>query len=117
MQTGESEFDVFERAGLTPVGEASGIRDGCVKLFNLIADPELPLLVSEACPWLIESIATVRPDKGKPDLYDQREGSPYQHVLDALRYWAVNDSSFDFEEWDPSDAMVGPAAGMWGRKW
>lgn len=89
-QTGESEFDVFSQLGLSPIGTPSGIRDGCVCMFNLIADPELPLLVSDNCPWLTEAIATVRPDKARPDLYDQSESSPYQHVLDALRYWTVN---------------------------
>jgi hypothetical protein len=118
-QTGESEFDIFARAGLAPVGEPSGIRDGCVRLFNHISDPDLPLLVSDACPWLIECISTVRPDKAKPDLYDQSESSPYQHALDALRYWAVNDVAFDYDEWADEDEepTIGVASGMWGRKW
>jgi hypothetical protein len=88
--TGESEFEIFDANGLYPQGKTSGIRDGCVCLFNLIADPDLPLLVSDACPWLTEAITAVPPDRGKPDLYDQRESSPYQHILDAVRYWAVN---------------------------
>jgi len=88
--TGKSEFEIFAANGLYPQGESSSIRDGCVCMFNLIADPDLPLLVSDRCPWLTEALTAVPPDKGKPDLYDQRESSPYQHILDALRYWAVN---------------------------
>ena len=46
-------------------------------------------VISSACPWLIEALATVAPDRQRPDIYDER--SPYTHVLDALRYWAVNE--------------------------
>ena len=115
-QTGESQLEVFERAGLVPIGEASGIRDGCVRLFDAIADPDLPLLVSKHCPWLLEALRGVRPDKQRPDLYDQRESSPYQHVLDALRYWAVNrrGAAADYEVPEPTP---GPASGLWGRIW
>ncbi len=115
-QTGESQFEVFARAGLVPVGESSGIRDGCVRLFDTIADPDLPLLVSKACPWLLEALRGVRPDKHRPDLYDQRESSPYQHVLDALRYWAVNRVG-PAADYEPPEPSVGPASGLWGRIW
>ncbi|MGA3168475.1 MAG: hypothetical protein ABSF14_20420 [Terriglobia bacterium] len=116
-QTGESQFEVFQRAGLNPVGQPSGIRDGCVKLFDLIADPDLPLLISKKCPWTLEAITTVTPDPHKPDLYDQAESSQYQHVLDALRYWAVNMRPAAPEDWEPMEAQPGPSQGMWGREW
>ena len=115
-QTGQSQFEVFQRAGLVPVGEASGIRDGCVRLFDAIADPELPLQVSARCPWLLEALRGVRPDKHRPDLYDQRESSPYQHVLDALRYWAVNRRAAA-PAYELPEPAPGPASGLWGRIW
>ncbi len=105
-QTGESEFEVLQRAGLVPEGKPSGIRDGCVALLGLIADPDLPLLVSDDCPCLIEALTSVPPDKSRPDLYDQRESSPYQHVLDALRYWAINEA-LGVTEWYVATNMTG----------
>jgi hypothetical protein len=88
-----------------------------VKLFDLIADPDLPLLISKKCPWTLEAITTVTPDPHKPDLYDQAESSQYQHVLDALRYWAVNMRPAAPEDWEPMEAQPGPSQGMWGREW
>lgn len=90
VQTAESEFEVLKRARLNPKGKPSGIRDGCMRIMNLLADPDLPLVVSEDCPQLIRCLTQVKPDKSKPELYDQREDSPYQHLLDALRYLLVN---------------------------
>lgn len=90
VQTAESEFEVLKRAGLNPRSKPSGIRDGCMRIMNLLADPDLPLIVSEDCPQLIRCLTQVKPDKSKPELYDQREDSPYQHLLDALRYLLVN---------------------------
>jgi hypothetical protein len=116
-QTGESQFDIFYRAGLNPTGDPSGIRDGCVKLFDLIADAAQPLLVSKRCPWLLEALTTVTPDKHKPDLYDQAESSQYQHVLDALRYWAVNVRPAMLEDWEPAEPTPGPGSGLWQRTW
>jgi hypothetical protein len=117
-QTGESEVDVVNRAGLAFVSKPSSIRDGCVRLLELIADPDLPLMVSDACPCLITSLGSVRPDRSKSDLYDQSPTSPYQHILDSLRYWAVNDVAFDYDEWDDDEEpTIGVASGMWGRQW
>ena len=87
-QTSETEFDIFARNGLSPTCKPSGIRDGCMKIMSLLADPVLPLVVSRSCPWLIEALGSVKPDKHRPDLYD--EESDYTHALDALRYWAIN---------------------------
>jgi len=88
VQTAQSEIEIFRRAGLNPISKASSIRDGCVRLIGALADPDLPLVVSEACAWTIEAFASVRPDKHRPDLYD--ETSEYTHILDALRYFVVN---------------------------
>jgi hypothetical protein len=90
VQTAESEFEVLKRAHLNPRSKPSGIRDGCLRIMNLLADPDLPLIISEDCPQLIRCITQVKPDKSKPELYDQREDCPYQHLLDALRYLLVN---------------------------
>lgn len=90
VQTAKSEVETLREYGLNPISRASSIRDGCVRIMSALADQALPLVVSRSCPWLIEALSTVRPDKHRPDLYD--EGSDYTHVLDALRYWAVNNA-------------------------
>ena len=88
VQTAQSEVAALRAAGMAPISRPSSIRDGCVRLIGLLSDPDLPLVVSRSCPWTIEALAGVRPDKHRPDVYD--ETSEYCHVLDALRYWAVN---------------------------
>ena len=80
-QTGESEFEVFKLKGLAPVGIHSSIRDGCVRIMDAIADPDLPLLVSRSLTWVMEALGAVSPDRKRPDVYD--ESSTYSHVLDA----------------------------------
>lgn len=89
-QTGESEATAFRRAGLTFVSKPSSVRDGCMRMLEMIADQDLPLIVSTACPCLAASLTSVPPDRVHPELYDQSHESPYQHVLDALRYFGVN---------------------------
>lgn len=88
VQTAESEVDLFRRSGLSPVSKGSSIRDGCVRLMDLLADPAIPLVISKACPWIIAGFSTIRPDKHSPEVYD--ESSDYTHILDALRYLVVN---------------------------
>lgn len=88
VQTAQSEMEILRNAGLSPVSKSSSIRDGCVRLMTALADPVIPLVVSRKCPWLCAALSNVRPDKHRPDLYD--EMSDYCHVLDALRYWSVN---------------------------
>lgn len=90
VQTAESEFEILRRGGLRPKGKPSSVRDGCVRIMNALSDKQLPLIVSDSCPELIRCLTQVKPDKSRPDLYDQREDSPYQHLLDALRYIFVN---------------------------
>jgi hypothetical protein len=94
VQTAESEVEVLRRFGLGFYSKPSGVRDGCLRIMSLLADEKLPLVVSDACPWTIEALASVAPDRHRPDLYD--ETSPYTHVLDALRYWAVNRSAVTY---------------------
>ena len=90
-QTGATEFEVFRLQGLAPRGEPSSIRDGSVRIMNAISDPDLPLQVSKTCPWLIEALSSIAPDRHRPDLYDEK--SSYTHVLDALRYFYVNQAT------------------------
>ncbi len=89
VQTAESEFEVLKRARLNPKGKASGIRDGCVRILDALADKELPLVVSDACPGLIRALSQVKPDKTRPELYDFNH-EVYSHPLDSLRYLLVN---------------------------
>lgn len=88
VQTSRSEVSIFRDMGLRPQSKSSGIRDGCVVLMDLLADPEIPLMVSTACPWLIEAFSTIRPDRLHADVYD--ESSDFDHILDACRYLVVN---------------------------
>jgi hypothetical protein len=106
-QTGESEFEIFKLKGLAPVGIHSSIRDGCVRIMDAIADPDLPLLVSRSLTWVVEALGAVSPDRKRPDIYD--ESSTYTHVLDALRYFFVNQSVGQGAWISPNwDEMPGP---------
>jgi hypothetical protein len=106
-QTGESEFEIFKLKGLAPVGIHSSIRDGCVRIMDAIADPDLPLLVSKSCVWLVEALGAISPDRRRPDIYD--ENSTYTHCLDALRYFFVNQSVGQGVWISPNfDLMPGP---------
>lgn len=87
-QSSKSEVDVFRRHGIPCRSRRSGVREGCVLLINALADPELPLVVAKSCHWTIEALASVPPDPHQPERYDER--SPYEHGLDALRYFTVN---------------------------
>ena len=95
-QTGEAEFEVFKLKGLAPLAVRSGIRDGCVRIMDAIADPDLPLLVSKSCVWTVEALGAVSPDSRRPDVYQEK--SSYTHVLDALRYFMVN-QAVGQQEW------------------
>jgi len=88
VQTAESEWEIFRRLGLNPVGRASGVRDGNLRLMAALADEKQPLVVSRDCSWLVEALGSIRPDKHRPDIPD--ETSEYAHILDALRYGLVN---------------------------
>lgn len=88
-QTGESEFEVFARAGLRPEGKTSSIRDGCVRIMDALADPVLPLVVASRCTGLITALSRVKPHRTQTECYDY-DHVLYSHPLDALRYGLVN---------------------------
>lgn len=83
-----SEAKVFALHGIRCRSKPSGVRERCVLLMDVLAHPELPLVVSRRCHWTIEAVATALPDPHLPERYDKR--SRYEHILDALRYFAVN---------------------------
>ena len=106
-QTGKSEVEVFKLKGLAPVGTHSSIRDGCVRIMDAIADPDLPLLVSSSLTWVTEALGAIAPDRRRTDIYD--ETSTYTHCLDALRYFFVNQSVGQGAWISPNwDEMPGP---------
>jgi hypothetical protein len=114
-QTATSDVEVFEMStGFSFHGEPAGVRDGCVRLTERIGDPERPLLVHPRCTELVAALNTIKPDKSKPDLYDER--SPFTHVLDALRYlvWNIDQQPGHFDI-VPSDRPI--TAGLYGREW
>lgn len=115
VQTAESEAEIFARCGMTLTTRPSSVRDGCVRIMNALADPTLPLVVSTACPWTVEALASVAPDRRHPDVYD--EASPYTHVLDALRYWTVNRSSVSTIRWDPGPPQRKPWMSPYAPTW
>ena len=88
-QTGESEFDLFARAGLRPSGVSSSVRDGCVRIMNALADEAQPLVVAERCVALIRALSQVKPHRSSHEIYDT-DHEIFSHPLDALRYLLVN---------------------------
>ena len=86
--TSETEVKVLRRHGISCRSKSSGVREGCVLLMDALADPKLPLVVASSCTMTIEAFASVPPDPHQPERYDER--SPHTHILDALRYFAVN---------------------------
>lgn len=89
VQTAESEFDVFEAYGLHPSGRPSSVRDGCLRMMNALADPDLPLVVARRCEGLIRALSQVRPHRSRPECYDF-DHPVHSHPLDALRYLLAN---------------------------
>ncbi len=87
-QSSESEVRILRRHGISCRSTSSGVREGCLLLMNALADPQLPLVVATSCHFTIEALASVPPDPHLAERYDER--SPYQHILDALRYFMVN---------------------------
>ena len=94
VQTAESEFEVLRAARLNPRGKPSSVRDGCVRILDVLADRELPLVVSDACPGLIRALSQVKPHRTHPETYDN-DHELFSHPLDALRYLLVNMRSGD----------------------
>jgi hypothetical protein len=111
VQTAESEFEVFQRQGLIPVGKSSGVRDGCVRIMDALADEALPLLVAERCTGLIRALSQVKPKRAQVEVYDT-DHELFSHPLDALRYLLVNLPGV--VEYDPPDySNPFPIPRMW----
>ena len=70
VQTAESEFEVFQREGLIPVGKSSAVRDGCVRIMDALADETLPMMVAERCGGLIRALSQVKPKRSQSEIYD-----------------------------------------------
>ena len=88
-QTAESEFGVFAGEGLCPKGKTSSVRDGCVLIMDLLAEEELPVVISERCQGLIRALSQVKPHNSRHEIYDT-DHETHSHPLDALRYLLVN---------------------------
>lgn len=80
----------------------SGVRDGCVRLTEMIADEHVPLVVSSGCAWTIEAFSSLRPDRNSPEIYD--DNSDYAHVMDACRYLVVG-----LRGGRPTSVVTGPS--------
>jgi hypothetical protein len=89
VQTAQSEFEVLQAAGLVPLGKPSAVRDGCVRIMDLLADEAQPLIIARRCVGLIRALSAVKPHRGHPEVYDY-EHQHFSHPLDALRYLLVN---------------------------
>jgi hypothetical protein len=89
VQTAESEFEIFRRSGLKPKGKPSGVRDGCVRIMNALADPDIQIVVAERCTGLVRALSQVKPHRTRPECYDF-DHEVFSHPLDALRYLLVN---------------------------
>jgi hypothetical protein len=89
VQTAASEFEVLRGAGLAPQGKPSSVRDGCVRIMDSLADEAQPLIIAERCSGLIRALSSVRPHRGRPEVYDF-EHQRFSHPLDALRYLLLN---------------------------
>ena len=97
-QTAESEFEIFRREGLNPQGKPSSVRDGCVRIMNMLADEALPLVVSERCTGLIRALSQVKAHRTQSEIYDT-DHEIFAHPLDALRYLLVNLPSYSLSDW------------------
>ncbi len=87
-QTAQTEFELFARQGLRPVGKSSAIRDGCVRIMDLLADKERPLVVAARCKGLVRALSQVKPHRINHKIYQDHE--IFSHPLDALRYLLIN---------------------------
>ena len=89
VQTAESEFAIFAREGLRPQGQGSSVRDGCVRVMDLLADETQPLVVAKRCTGLIRALSQVKPHRSQHEIHDT-DHEIFSHPLDALRYLMVN---------------------------
>ena len=89
------------------MGKASGGRDGCVFIMDVLADEALPLLV------LVRALGHMKPESTQPEIYDV-DHELFSHPLDALRYLLVNLPGV-VSGWDPGAPMPGITSGLWRR--
>lgn len=89
LQTGTPDMEILRNEGLVPRSMPSAIRDGVLRMVNLIAEPELPLLVHPRCKTLVKAFATIGAHRSHPDVYNY-DHATLSHVLDASRYAIVN---------------------------
>jgi hypothetical protein len=101
VQTAESEFAIFAREGLRPSGKSSSVRDGCVRVMDLLADEHQPLVVADRCVGLIRALSQAKPHRSSHEIYDT-DHEIFSHPLDALRYLLVNLPQAA-AEWDMPD--------------
>ena len=100
VQTAESEFAIFAREGLRPQGQSSSVRDGCVRIMDLLADEAQPLVVAARCTGLIRALSQVKPHRNQHEIYDT-DHELHSHPLDALRYLLVNLPQAAADDWEP----------------
>lgn len=90
-QTGKSDVQVLEAAGLNVRTRASEIHDGLQLIRARLAPAEGPvrLMVHERCRGLVEAFVTYHYRRDDPeDLRPVKDGS--DHAIDALRYLVMN---------------------------
>ena len=116
VQTAESEFEVFARAGLLPQGRSSSVRDGCVRIMDALAEEAQPLIVAARCLALIAALAQVKPHRTHTEIYDI-DHELFAHPLDALRYLLLNLPGPGTYPYKAPEDSPGPCAGLYGRIW
>ena len=58
-------------------------------IMDLLAEEELPVVISERCQGLIRALSQVKPHNSRHEIYDT-DHETHSHPLDALRYLLVN---------------------------
>ncbi len=112
VQVQTPEVEAARRAGLAPVYRHSLIREGCTRIMDALADPELPLVVSTRCPFLIEALSSAKVDPNKEGEY-LKDGY-YEHCLDALRMIMLHLRLGPVPEYNLPEPTPGPGSGLWG---
>ena len=115
VQTAESEFAVFQREGLVPLGKSSAVRDGCARIMDALADEAQPLMVAKRCVGLIRALSA-KPKASQSEIYDTDQrallASPRCATLPAGQSAGANGRRLGRATDD-----LGPSSGLWGRIW
>ena len=82
---------------------------------DALADPEVPLIVSSRCPFLIEALASAKVDKVHEGEY-AKDGY-YEHALDATRYVFLHLNLAPHVDYELPDLDFGASSGAWNRMW